>query len=561
MKQAGSRFVLWVVLVSALVGLAAAGCSDDDDDGTGDGAADASVGGTGGGGAGTGGDGAGELPECEGGEPDPQTCLACVRQGLLQGKIEGETCEYLGIPYAKPPVGELRWTAPEPADGWSGIREATAYGATCVQGGFGGLLAGEGEKSEDCLFLNVWTPVAPPAEALPVMVFVHGGGYTSGTTSTYPAYGLSEKGPVVVASMNYRLAALAFFAHPDLDAERPDAPSGSDGIRDQQLAMQWVQDNIAAFGGDPGNVTLFGESAGSSSVCIHMVSPLSSGLARRFIMESGTCLSRVSSGIAPTTSQDMYALTELMADELCPDAADPLACLRALPAEDIMTWTPPVSGDGSEMTLDWRPVVEGAGGVLPEHPNALIESGNYNQGEVIIGSNLNEYGLFELMRGGARTMEELRSRVESAFGERAEEVLAVYAPDDSIDPRQTYIDLQTDISFRCGSRALARMVSEDGNPVYLYSFEQGLAVHAAELPFVFYPALVVPEDEVALADAMQEYWTRFAVDGDPNSGGLVEWPVYDVTGDRHLILADPISTGSAWREAECDFWDSYLASL
>jgi para-nitrobenzyl esterase len=548
--------LLRVGLTAALVVLAALACTDGDDDDGSAGAVDASVGGTDGGG-GTG--GGGQIPECEGGEADPASCLACARQGLVQGKLTEQTCEYLGIPYAKPPVGELRWTAPQPADSWSGTLEATEFGTTCVQGvGFGDLLAGgASEKSEDCLSLNVWTPVTPSSDALPVMVFIHGGGYSSGATNTYPGYGLSEKGPVVVVSMNYRLAALAFFAHPDLDAERPDKPSGSDGIRDQQLALQWVQDNIASFGGDPDNVTVFGESAGASSVCIHMVSPLSRGLARRYIMESGTCLGGVASGIGGAPREEMYALTGLMADELCPGAADPIQCLRALPAEEVMTWVPPADATGSE--LEWRPVIEGEGGVLPEHPADLIESGDFTKGEVIIGTNKNEYGLFQILRGGAQSMEELRSRIETSFGDRAEEIMAVYAPDENTDPNQAYIDLMTDIQFRCGSRRLARMVADQGGKVYLYSFEQGLAMHASELPYVFYPAMAVPESDMALIDAMQQYWTSFAVDGDPNGEGLVEWPVYDTAGDRHLILAVPVSAGSDHRRAECDFWDSYLS--
>ncbi len=500
-------------------------------------------------------------PECEGGTDSADTCRVCVHQGLLQGKLEGSSCEHLGIPYARPPVGALRWAAPEPAEGWSEVRDATEFGPACLQAMD---LSGTDQKSEDCLFMNVWTPAPAPTEALPVMVFVHGGGYTGGATNTYSGRGLSESGPVVVASMNYRLGALGFFAHPDLDDERPDRPSGSDAIRDQQLALQWVRDNIASFRGDPDNVTVFGESAGSSSVCIHLVSPESRGLAARFIMESGVCTSGVSNGIEPMPREDMYNLTGQMADDFCSGATDVIDCLRGVAAEDVMFWNPPASADGSAAGLDWGPVIEGPGGVLPEHPDDLIKSDNYNDGEIIVGTNKNEYALFQIIRGGAQNTEELRSRIEQRFADHVEEIMAVYAPSDTADANQAYVTMMTDLMFRCSSRRFARAVTAQGSTVYLYSFEQGAAMHADEMTYVFgqgFYTLGLFAPVPTLLDAVQGYWVNFARNGDPNGEGLVAWPEYDPAGDQHLILADPVSAGSGLQQGACDFWDGYLANL
>src|SRR5262249_8862991 len=262
---------------------------------------------------------------------DTASCLACVHQGLAQGSSADGICAYLGIPYAKPPVGPLRFAAPEPAEGWNDVRDATAFATAWVQGNAGVGLTGGAATGEDCLYLNVWTPVDAGSTPLPVMVFIYGGGYATGATNTYNGAGLAKAGPAVVVSMNYRLGALGFFAHPDLDKERAGAPAGSDAIRDQQLALQWVHDNIGRFDGDPSNVTLFGESAGSSAIGVHVVSPGSHGLVTRFIMESGVSTRGVASGIEPATQGARYALTEKMAEDLCPGASDVIACLRELP--------------------------------------------------------------------------------------------------------------------------------------------------------------------------------------------------------------------------------------
>jgi para-nitrobenzyl esterase len=515
--------------------------------------------GTSGGGASSGDAGA-EKPSCAA-AGTTSTCEACTFQGNVAGSVEGATCAYRGIPYAKPPTGNLRFMPPQPADAWKGVLQAKAFGTACLQGAGNVNLAGSSNAGEDCLFLNVWTPEKPPAAPLPVMVFVYGGGYTSGATNTYDGVGLATKGPVVVVSMNYRTGALGFFAHPDLDTQRSGAPSGSDGIRDQQLALKWVHDNIASFHGDPQNVTVFGESAGASSVGVHVASPLTHGLAHRFVLESGVATRSVSGGIEAQPQAVAYAYGRQMASDLCPGASDPVQCLRGLPANTLMQWTP--SPDAGSSSGQWGPVVEGPGGVLPNTPDALMQGGKFNPGEIIVGTNKNEYALFALLQGSASSYAQLQSLVQTQFPDSASAIMALYAPDPSVDANQAYVDLKTDIMFRCASRSFARLAASKGRSVYLYSFEQGAARHSDELVFVFGRGnftLALDAPVQPLSDDMQGYWTTFARTGDPNGGGRPAWPKYDAAMNRNMTLAATPSVATGLRKAACDFWDTYLST-
>lgn len=498
--------------------------------------------------------------------PDAASCRACVRQGAVQGATQGDVCAYLGIPYAKPPVGALRFTAPEPAGGWTDVRDATNFAAACVQSSLGVPLTGGAPLSEDCLYINVWTAAKAASERLPVLVYIYGGGYSRGATNTYIGTELAQKGPAVIVSMNYRVGPIGFFAHPELDEQRTDKPSGSDGIRDQQLALQWVQDNIASFGGDPENVTLFGESAGSAAVGIHLVSPGSRGLVRRYIMQSGVSTRAVSSGIEPVTRERMYQTTNALASALCPGAADVLACLRELPWEMFVDWTPPpgaLPGVSGPM-LPWVPTVEGPGGVLPESADALMESGRFNPGEILVGTNKNEFGFFQLIGTGPRVMnvDQMRMNVESQFGSKAPEIMNLYEPDDAAAAPTAYAMMMTDIMFRCGTRSFARLAAAQGRDVYLYSFEEGNAYHSEELAYVWgmgnFSIALNAAPTPALIDPIQKYWLNFARTGDPNGSGLPEWPQYDAEPDRHLTLVNPPAAGSGLQKEGCDYWDAYL---
>jgi para-nitrobenzyl esterase len=494
-------------------------------------------------------------PDAPSDDADVRPCRLTLPLGQVNGELVESTCQYLGLPYGKPPVGPLRFAPPEPAGGWEGVRDATAFGPSCMQRA--SVVPGGSNMSEDCLSLNVYAPASASAEKLPVMVFIHGGGYTLGGSSAYEGRLLSQRGPVVVVTINYRLGALAFFAHPALDEERPSAPSGSDGIRDQQLALRWVKDHIAAFDGDPDNVTVFGESAGSGSASLLLVSPASRDLANRFILESGVS---IGSGFGTTSRDAGYTLGTAMASALCAGAPDVIACLRAKPAEELVDWT---GGATGPFGAAWAPVIEGrAGGVLPDTPQNLIVNDDYNRAATIIaGTTKNEWGLFmQPILGGMplTTIAEFKANVAAQFGPRAPEVEAQYPVASDAEANDVYIRLVTDMVFRCPTRLLARLTTARGSKFFLYSFEEGAAYHADELAYVFgTPGFFGMEPVPALVSAVQGYWTGFAKTGDPNGPERPLWPAYETSTDQHLVLKNPPYAGSGLAKSECDFWDRF----
>jgi len=489
------------------------------------------------------------------GDAGTQPCELDFSLGRVIGKPVEKTCQYLGLPYGKPPMGALRFAPPQPAGGWPGIRDASMFGPSCMQQT--SVVPGGTNVSEDCLSLNIDTPEPRPATKLPVMVFVHGGGYTLGGSNGYDGRLLSEKGAVVVVTINYRLGAFGFLAHPALDAERADAPSGSDGIRDQQLALRWVKDNISAFQGDPDNVTVFGESAGSGSASLLLVSPGSRDLAHRFILESGAS---VGSGFGTSSRETGYALSTRMASELCAGAPDVMACLRAKPAEELVSWT---GGSMGLFGAPWVPVIEGRpGGVLPDTPKNLIANNDYNRGAAIIaGTNKNEWGLFELPALGGTpitTIAQFKTNLMQQFGARAAEVETQYPVASDAEVNDVYVRLVSDVTFRCPTRLLARLTTAHGSKFYLYSFEEGAAYHGDELAYVFaMPGFFGTPPVPDLVAVVQGYWTQFAATGDPNTSGLPAWPLYGAVSDQHLVLKNPPALGSGLSRSDCDFWDEF----
>jgi para-nitrobenzyl esterase len=489
---------------------------------------------------------------------DLQNCELDTPLGRVKGKLvsapSGDVCQFLGIPYAKPPVGALRFAPPEAAGAWQGVRDATTFGASCMQRS--SLVPGGANTSEDCLSLNVYVPTAGAA-GMPVMVFIHGGGYTLGSSSAYDGTILAGKGSNLVVTINYRLGAFGFFAHPELDTQRSAAPSGSDGIRDQQLALRWVKDNISAFRGSSTNVTVFGESAGSGSASLLLVSPGSRDLARRFILQSGAS---VGTGIGISSRDEGYALATAMVTELCPGASDAIACLRAKPAQELVDWT---GGSTGLFGAPWTPVIEGrAGGVLPDSPQTLISNNDYNRdADIIAGTTKNEWGLFQLpLLGGMpiTTMAQFKSVVTQQFGARAAEVEAQYAVATDAEANDVFIRLMTDMLFRCPTRLLARLTTRHGTNFYLYSFEEGTAYHADELPYVFGTAGFFGMTPTPPLDGyMQAYWTSFAKSGVPLGDGLPAWSKFVMGSEFHLVLKNPISSGTDLAKSDCDFWDRF----
>jgi para-nitrobenzyl esterase len=474
----------------------------------------------------------------------------------VQGVIVGNTREFLGIPYAAPPIGSQRFLPPQPVAAWTGTRPAIALAPSCPQPA--SALSLSGPSSEDCLVVNVYTPQNVD-RLLPVMVYIHGGAFMRGGSAGFDGRALSEAGNVIVVTLNYRLGPLGFLSHPVLDAERSTIPSGNDGIRDQQLALSFIYDNIAAFGGDCENITVFGESAGSVSTCLHYVSPTSRAFAHRFILESGSC---VGGGYGTTTKALADARGVQLADELCAGAPDLLECLRAQPVETLVNWQSTLQPFGA----NWTPAVDRAGGLLSDTPEAVLQRRWYDPGELLLGSNKNEWQLYvSLAQTPIATNDVLNTMIDQQFGADAPRVKEQYVSPDDTQASATYVRLMTDITFRCPTRTLARLATQARSGVYLYSFAQGNAFHGGELDYVFGRGAGVRAVEapttplpVLLTQLIQGYWTSFATTGDPNGGGRLDWPGYSSESEQLMTLADPPFQLTDASSSDCEFWEQFV---
>jgi para-nitrobenzyl esterase len=498
--------------------------------------------------------------------PGP-TVTVTTTTGALAGTLEGSTRRFLGVPYAEPPVGPLRFAPPKPVQPWQGARSAERFGAACPQAEETGTVYGLAPlpQSEDCLFLNVYAPADTSLRDLPVMVWIHGGSGLSGTGADYDGRMLSEAGKVVVVTLNYRLGALSSLALPALDAV-VGLPSGNLAIRDEQEALRWVQQNIAAFNGDPKNVTLFGESNGSISTCVHVFATGGENLASRYIMQSGGCLG---SAVNPASRAQMVATSQDVVTALCPNASDVVKCLRELPADKLAHYKNTRSN-----------VIEQVGGLhvdgqlLPAHPAKLVVEGRFNKKPILLGTNRFETRFLAAPAYGEK-WPLVTSSVEYGIGVTAMYpdafvgILGHYGLPSDAAANDTLTGLMDDGWFRCAARALARGVSAAGADVFLYSFELAPAVHTQEIDYVFgfpdarmskmFDGAPVPPDPT-LTKAMQSYWLSFARTGNPNAAGMPNWPKYDVSSDEHLTLDKTISTSSRLGAKDCDFWDSVLVT-
>jgi para-nitrobenzyl esterase len=491
------------------------------------------------------------------------------------GPVEGLAYEdgsaaFLGIPFAQPPTGERRWRAPEPAAPWSTPFEATHFGRMCPQKDFRGGEPVE-DTSEDCLSLNVWTPRLQPQTPAPVMVYIHGGGFTMGASSQelYDGYALARTG-VVVVSMNYRLGVLGFLGHPALSAETPAGGSGNYGLMDQRLALEWVRDNVARFGGDPANVTLFGESAGAISACLQLVSPAAQGLFHRLIAESGTCyVSGLPLHDPGTPGQEDSAEERgvRLARDLGCTEGDVAACLRTRTPAQLLAASG-VALDLLEPHVGFAPVTDGV--VVPRAPAELLAAGQYPRMPVLLGSNKDEGTLFTL-RAKIKTEEQYAEAVRKRSPHFAEQLLALYPARDFASPKAAFDQLLGDALFGCPARRMAHEMSERGQPVYAYVFtfapKKALgsffgrflhlgSYHSAELPFVFglYKGdyALDSEPERALSSSIRGYWTRFAARGDPNGEGAPTWSAYNAQREPALVLDLKIGGESPLNGRRCD---------
>lgn len=362
---------------------------------------------------------------------------------------------------------------------------------------------------------------------------------------------------MVVVTLNYRLGPFGFLSHTALDAVRGAIPSGNDGLRDQQLALRWVQDNIAAFGGDPGKVTLAGESAGSMSACLQLVSPESRTLAKQFVLESASCLG----GLPLLEKAASDTLGKTLTDELCAGQADLVACLRAKTPEELSGW----HKDNGLFGAGFNPLVNPADPFLPKKPAALIAAGDYNKGPIIMGTNKNEWGLFELIdnKADVTSLAALTAAIDAQFPANAAAVKAQYLPATDAEVSRAFLRLMTDVAFRCPTRALARLTSSQGSKVYLYSYEALPAYHAFEIPYVFgnpNATLLTPVLDPRTLAAVQGRWVQFTLTGDPNGKVEPSWPAYVTADDAHIALSEITATGSGLAKADCDFWATQVAA-
>jgi len=466
---------------------------------------------------------------------DPQITIP---QGTLSGTTDGGISVFKNIPFAAPPVGDLRWRAPQSAPNWSGVRDAGKFGPICMQAPRPKGMAYERlPESEDCLSLNVWSPNTAPGTKLPVMVWIYGGAFRGGGSamSIYDGMELAQHG-VIVVTINYRLGWFGFLDLPTLAAEHPDEPHGNYGLLDQIAALKWVQANIASFGGDPSNVTIFGESAGGMSVNDLMVSPLSRGLFTKAISESGLGL------IHTPTEQEAQAAAAAFTQKVRA-GIDP-AKLRALPAASI------VQAEKENVEGGTTPMVDGT--VLPDQVSKLFSQGKIAKAAYIAGSNSNESTLMPLI---GMTKDSLLK----PLGDKLTAVRALYDAGGAIGDDEFVREFFSDALFASGAQGFAHYAAKAGNNAYVYHFryiadalrgrDPGVG-HGGEIIYVFglhgfsktprgaMLASFVSDKDKGVIALMQNYWTNFAKSGDPNGADLPQWPSSTDAAPQTLVVDD-----------------------
>jgi para-nitrobenzyl esterase len=494
------------------------------------------------------------------------------------GRTANNIDRFLGIPYAEPPVGSRRWAPPVPYVPRAASIAASAFGPACPQGmgiddfvrGLARVFGREAQvprwpttTSEDCLTLNVWAPAHETSAApRPVMVWIHGGSNVTGGTSQtiYDGEQLARKG-VVVVSLNYRLGVLGFFAHPAITAASPIKTSGNYALLDQIEGLRWVQRNIAAFGGDPSQITVFGESAGAMNILHLLASPLAQGLFHRAILQSGAPVAKLA------TRGEAESAGMRIAETVGATGPDALAKLRTTPTDQLLAaWDKVTPGGGNALADaiidDW---------VVTDATGRRFTNGEYARIPLLIGSNADEItSLQSLLPRYERTTRGYRSLTDSLFGKVGGFVIRrqYRAPNDAA-VQAAVTALATDVVFTCPSRFVARVRSTSEQPTYRYLFTRVVpggealrAYHSADLGYMFgnvepwLPPL--PQTDHALSETMMKYWINFAMRGDPNGPGLPEWPTAGANGDRYLQLGDPIATGTGRSKRFCDLYDKAL---
>ena len=506
-------------------------------------------------------------------EGQPAAAVVAVEGGRLAGApspLGDDVTIYRGVPFAAPPVGDRRWRPPQPAPAWDGVRDATEAGPACMQRAIPAEVGrfynpGVDRMSEDCLYLNVWTAAAPEDRA-PVLVWIHGGGLAigNGADITYDGTRLARRG-VVLVTINYRLGAFGYLAHPLLSAESEHGASGNYGTLDQVAALRWIQRNIAAFGGDPSRVTIFGESAGSWSVNHLMATPLARGLFHGAIGESGGGFG--SRGRAEP-KEEIESAGERFVEALLGEGVTPsLEALRAAGAEAVQAVAPELVR--STATVD--------GWVFPDTVHNIFAAGAQHDVPVIVGSNADEMSILG-GAAGAETLEQYHESIRDEYGEHADAFLETFPAATDEEARQARMASGTDATFGWEMRTWARMMETVSSPAYLYFFsrippapdaERYGAYHTAEIAYVFDNFGVSPhpyanrdytDTDRRLSDILASYWVNMAATGNPNAAGLPEWPAYDSGADAALHIGDTITVERGIRKDRLDFFDRYYAA-
>ena len=499
------------------------------------------------------------------------TCQLAFADEIIQvdgGKISGATKDgirsFKGIPYAAPPVGDLRWQAPQEVVAWDGVRPCDQFGAICPQTDYpaGSIYQAAPEpQSEDCLYLNLWAPEETGTEKLPVMVWIHGGGWTrgSGSNPVYDGAALAARG-VVLVTINYRLGPFGFLAHPELSAESEHGTSGNQGILDTIAALEWVKRNIANFGGDADNVTIFGESAGSWSVNVLGATPLAKGLFHRAIGQSGARF-----GAAPRleeASGDAKSAHDNGIEFAKTCGVGSLAELRKLSTEELLA-------------ADFRTQLAIDGRVFPDSIDAIYAAGKQNPVPAIVGSNADEMTSLSNPAMNPKTLDAVTKVMTKSYGAAAfEKFKVVYGITDDATAARAYLYVGGDGAFAAGMRSWARYNDKAGLDSYLYYFthvppgfmsEYLGAHHAAEIAYAFDNAIISerrPYNEVdqKLADQMADYWVNFARTGNPNGEGLPVWPEYDLKSEGYLELDETVESKLHLLKDRLDFLEAASAA-
>ena len=500
-----------------------------------------------------------------------------VDGGMVAGasaRGDGAVRMYGSIPYAAPPTGERRWLPPQPVEPWEGVRDGSQLPPACVQvilpvppGEDPYFGPGATHMDEDCLYLNVWSAAAP-ADAAPVLVWIHGGALRMGDGSSvaFDGSALASRG-VVVVTLNYRLGALGYLAHPLLRAESANEASGNYGLLDQVAALEWVQRNIAAFGGDPQRVTIFGESAGSWSINYLMATPSARSLFAGAIGQSGGVFAPGAGAVPRPTAES--AGEQFAATVLGEDADVSLEALRALPADDVVA------------AATGRVLVNIDGWVLPAGVNDIFANGAQHDVPVILGSNADENTALARYAQGPRpgSVAEYEEWAHQEYGDLADQYLAAYPAESDADVEARIIDSGGDGRFVWEMRAWARMMETVTSPAFVYHFTRVPpaadaarygAYHTAEIPYVFgnldgggrywFANRDYDDTDRRLSDAMSSYWINFAATGDPNGAGLPEWPAYSLETEPALELGDTVQVRHGVRGDRLDFFDQLYAA-